>query len=103
MRGHARGVGRGTTTVELPAEALTIVAAPPEMLSQRNVEAVTGILARVYLEEIRSPAFPLAVLKLGKLRLVDREEFVSYLRSRASPPAPRGRPRTSGAAAQESG
>jgi len=99
MRGHAYGVGRVTTTVDLPAEALTIVAAPPEMLSQRNVEAVTGIPARVYLEEIRASGFPLPVIKIGKLRLVDREAFVSHLRSRASLPACRPQPRSSGAAA----
>jgi len=57
--------------------------APPELLSQRNVEAVTGIPARVYLEEIRAPGFPLAVIKLGKLRLVERASFVAWLRERA--------------------
>jgi hypothetical protein len=72
--------------LELPADALTITAAPPEMISQRNVEAVTGIPARVYLEEIRSPSFPVPVIKLGKLRLVKRAAFVAYLESLASGP-----------------
>lgn len=62
-----------------------MTAAPPEMLSQKNVEAVTGIPARVYLEEVRAPHFPLPVVKLGKLRLVNRAAFVAYLESLAVP------------------
>lgn len=82
-----RGRARLTTTIEIPLEALTITAAPPEMLSQRNVEAVTGIPARVYLDAIRSSGFPLPVARLGKLRLVDRTAFLSYLRTLAERPA----------------
>jgi hypothetical protein len=70
---------------EIPTDALTIVAAPPETLSQRNIEAVTGIPPRVYLEEIRSPGFPLPVVRLGKLRIVERAPFLDYLRTRAVP------------------
>ncbi len=81
-----RAPARLTTTIEIPLEALTITAAPPEMLSQRNVEAVTGIPARVYLEAIRSSGFPLPVVKLGKLRLIDRTAFLSYLRTLAERP-----------------
>ncbi len=75
-----------TAIVEMPMEAVTVTAAPPDMLSQKNVEAVTGIPARVYLEEIRSPRFPLPVVKLGKLRLVNRVAFLGYLESLASRP-----------------
>ncbi|AGP40268.1 hypothetical protein [Sorangium cellulosum] len=57
------------------------------MLSQKNVEAVTGIPARVFLDTIRAPGFPLPVTKLGKLRLVPREAFVAYLRARNEEPA----------------
>ena len=88
-----------TTTIEIPTEAITLTAAPPDMLSQKNVETVTGIPARVYLEEIRAPGFPLPVVKLGKLRLVDREVFLAYLRSQASRPTPRSESRPSAAAA----
>lgn len=77
-----------STTLHIPTEALTITAPPPDMLSQRNVEAVTGIPARVYLQEIRSPGFPLPVVKLGKLRLVERAAFLSYLRSLANGDGP---------------
>ncbi|HZX00737.1 MAG TPA: hypothetical protein VFF45_00690 [Bacilli bacterium] len=70
-----------TTTIEIPTEAITLTAAPPDMLSQKNVETVTGIPARVYLEEIRAPGFPLPVMKLGKLRLVERGPFLEYLRT----------------------
>lgn len=86
MPRQARSPAKLMAMLELPAEALTITAAPPEMISQRNVEAVTGIPARVYLEEIRSPKFPLPVVKLGKLRLVKRAAFVAYLESLACGP-----------------
>jgi len=86
MPRQARAPAKLIAMLELPADALTITAAPPEMISQRNVEAVIGIHARVYLEEIRSPNFPLPVVKLGKLRLVKRAAFVAYLESLASGP-----------------
>lgn len=73
-----------TTTVVLPADAFTITAALPEMLSQNNIEAVTGIGVRVYLETIRAAGFPLKVTKIGGLRLVDRAAFVTWLRSGAA-------------------
>jgi hypothetical protein len=68
----------------IPTEDLTIVAALPETLSQRNVESVTGIPASAYLRAIALPGFPLSVTRLGKLRLVDRAGFVAWLRSGAS-------------------
>lgn len=83
--GSGERAARGLTTVlEIPWDALTITAPPPDMISQRNVEAVTGIPARVYLEAIRSPAFPLPVARLGKLRLVERAAFLEYLRGLAA-------------------
>ncbi|WP_437304815.1 hypothetical protein [Sorangium sp. So ce388] len=59
------------------------------MLSQKNVESVTGIPARVFLDTIRGPGFPLPVTRLGKLRLVEREAFVAYLQALAGDPASR--------------
>ncbi|WP_437945296.1 hypothetical protein WME98_30680 [Sorangium sp. So ce296] len=73
-----------TATLSIPLDGLTITAPPPEMLSQKNVEAVTGVPARVFLDTIRAPGFPLPVTKLGKLRLVQREAFVAYLQALAS-------------------
>ncbi|WP_438023424.1 hypothetical protein [Sorangium sp. So ce233] len=79
-----------TATLAIPLDGLTIAAPQPEMLSQKNVESVTGIPARVFLDTIRAPGFPLPVTKLGKLRLVQREAFVGYLQALASgDPAPR--------------
>ncbi|MGK3986502.1 hypothetical protein WME99_25880 [Sorangium sp. So ce136] len=74
-------------TLAIPLDGLTITAPQPEMLSQKNVESVTGIPARVFLDTIRSPGFPLHVMKLGKLRLVRREAFVAYLQTMANDPA----------------
>ncbi|WP_441287784.1 hypothetical protein ACSRUE_37615 [Sorangium sp. KYC3313] len=87
-----RGLPQPTTataTLAIPLEGLTLTAPQPEMLSQKNVESVTGIPARVYLDTIRGPGFPLAVTRLGKLRLVQREAFVAYLQALAGDPASR--------------
>jgi hypothetical protein len=76
-----------TATLAIPLDGLTITAPQLEMLSQKNVESVTGIPARVFLDAIRVPGFPLPVTRLGKLRLVNREAFVAYLQTMASDPA----------------
>lgn len=68
-----------TATLAIPHEAIRIVAPPPDTLSQRNVEAVTGIPARIYLEAVRRPGFPLRVSRLGKLRIVNRVAFVAWI------------------------
>lgn len=47
------------TTLAIPLDGLTVVATPPETLSQRNVEQVTGIPLHVFLDTIRTPGFPL--------------------------------------------
>ncbi len=69
-------------TLAIPEHAVRVIASPPETLTQRNVEAVTGLSPRVYLEVIRTPAFPLRVAKLGKLRIVNRAAFVEWLEQR---------------------
>jgi hypothetical protein len=66
-------------TLAIPSDAIRVIAAPPDTLTQRNVEAVTGLPPRVYLEVIRTPTFPLRVAKLGKLRIVNRAAFVEWL------------------------
>ncbi|XXZ55353.1 hypothetical protein WME74_37455 [Sorangium sp. So ce341] len=81
-----------TATLAIPLDGLTIWAPQPEMLSQKNVESVTGIPARVFLDTIRAPGFPVPVAKLGKLRLVRREAFVAYLQALGSDRAPRRAP-----------
>lgn len=68
-----------TATLAIPSDAIRVIAAPPDTLTQRNVEAVTGLPPRVYLEVIRTPTFPLRVAKLGKLRIVNRVAFVEWL------------------------
>ncbi len=70
----------------IPRELLTIVAPPPDTLSQRNVEAATGVPARKYLEMLLSPAFPLPVTREGHLRIVERRAFVAWLLARGESP-----------------
>ena len=66
-------------TLAIPEHAVRVIASPPETLTQRNVEAVTGLPARAYLEVIRAPGFPLRVRHIGKLRVVNRAAFVQWL------------------------
>jgi len=68
-----------TATLAIPRDAIRVIAPPPDTISQRNVEAATGIPARVYLDSIRAPGFPLRVTRLGKLRIVNRAAFVAWL------------------------
>ena len=55
--------------------------AEPMLVSQRNVEAVLGISARMHLEFCRREDFSPRVLRVGKLRLVDAREYRVWLRT----------------------
>jgi hypothetical protein len=68
-----------TATLAIPSHAIRVIAAPPDTISQKNVEAATGVTARVYLESIRDPNFPIPVTGLGKLRIVNRVAFITWL------------------------
>jgi hypothetical protein len=74
-------------TVPIPREALTVIVPPPVLLSQRNVEQVTGIPVDNYLRMLRSPDFDVAIMSDGKLRLVDRVAFVTWLAEHRRSPA----------------
>lgn len=70
-------------TLAIPSDAIRVIAAPPDTISQKNVESATGVSARVYLESIRDPSFPLRVTRLGKLRIVNRIAFIAWLKKGA--------------------
>jgi hypothetical protein len=75
-----------TITVTFDVPDITVQAPLPESCcrsSQRTVEAVTGVPPRKYLETIAAPGFPLAVSRLGALRIVDRAAFVAWLKGLA--------------------
>lgn len=76
---NARAGGCVTAMLAIPNDAIRVIAAPPDTISQRNVEATTGVPSRAYLEAVRDPGFPLAVTKLGKLRIVNRAAFIGWL------------------------
>ena len=76
-----------TATLAIPPNALRVVAPPPDTISQRNVEAVTGIPSHVYLVTVRDRGFPLPVTRLGKLRIVNRAAFVAWLERGAFSPS----------------
>ncbi len=75
--GNSSGFVRAILAI--PEHAVRVIASPPETLTQRNVEAVTGLSPRTFLELIRSSEFPLRVRHIGKLRVVNREAFVQWL------------------------
>jgi hypothetical protein len=68
-----------TAMLAIPNDVIRVIAAPPDTISQRNVEATTGVPSRAYLEAVRDPAFPVSVTKLGKLRIVNRAAFITWL------------------------
>ena len=37
-------------TLAIPSDAIRVIAAPPDTISQKNVESATGVSARVYYE-----------------------------------------------------
>ncbi len=80
------GKASATLTIQIDPSAVTFTAAPPELVSQRTVLHAVGIPPRVFLELVRAPGFPLDVVRVGKLRLVDRAAFVAWLRARAAAP-----------------
>lgn len=80
-----RHVGNAETVrleVEVPRSALVTVAPPAEYVSQRTIERELGIDARRYLAIISEPGSTLDVIRVGKLRLVNRLAFIEYLRAR---------------------
>jgi hypothetical protein len=84
-----------TVPLAIPRSALTIVAPPPDTVSQKTSLAVLGIDRRPFLAAL--PAFRAdggAVFELGRLRLVRREAFVAWLGLKATNPT---RPEEDGA------
>jgi hypothetical protein len=74
-------------TVPIPREALTLVAPPPVLVSQKNVERVIGVPPESYLRMLRAPDFTPPIIADGKLRLVRREDFVAWLATHRKAPA----------------
>lgn len=68
-----------SATLLVPRDAIEVIGPPPDMLSQRNVEATVGIPSKAYLSLIRSDDFSVRVIKVGKLRLVNRLAFLAWL------------------------
>ena len=77
-----------TLPIVVPRALMTIVAALPDLLSQKNVFAVTGIPPRAYLATLRDAAFDVPIAKIHRLRVVDRAAFVAWVRHRATATRP---------------
>lgn len=65
----------------VPRRVLQQQAPSPELVSQATSAEVLGVPKRRFLEIVRSPSYPGRVLKVGRLRLVRRTEFVAHLES----------------------
>ena len=89
--------------VPVPREALTFLDAPPETLSQVNVETALGIPARTYLYLLREPTCDVQVVSVGKLRIVQRVEFVEWLMKKAKRRTIEGMPDRADSIAEECG
>lgn len=63
----------------VPRRVLQQQAPSPELVSQATSAEVLGVPKRRFLEIVRSPSYPGRVLKLGRLRLVRRTEFIAHL------------------------
>jgi hypothetical protein len=74
---HTAGTVR--LSFDVPVPAVTVVQPPPDLLCQKNIEAVTGIGPSVYLEILRRPDFDVPVTKIGELRLVSRVAFLAWV------------------------
>jgi hypothetical protein len=68
---------------------LTIVAAPPMTITQRNCLEQCGLSKQDYLRLVAAGAFP--VKKEGKLRVADYPDVHRYLTSEAKAPAEKAR------------
>lgn len=77
-----KGDGTIMISVPFPRDLVTMVAAPPTMVSQRNSLATVGLPPRVFLELLRRADAP-PVTRIGKLRLVEREALVTWLQARS--------------------
>lgn len=70
-------------TISIPRSCLTVVESP-RCVSQRTAERVLGLPRRTFLELVREfGASGGAVIATGKLRIVEIDPFVAWLRSRS--------------------
>ncbi|MBI4956511.1 MAG: hypothetical protein HY908_31130 [Myxococcales bacterium] len=74
-----------TIPLSLPRTAFVLTPAPPELLSQNNIAEVCGISPKQYVAMLRTAAVP--VTRVGRLRLVERAAFLSWVRATAEAPS----------------
>mgnify|MGYP001619083633 CR=1 FL=1 len=73
-----------TATIPIPPGALVVSAAPPDAITQRNVEAVLGLTGAEFKRLLG--LYPGHVTALGRLRLVRRTDFAEWLLTYRSTP-----------------
>lgn len=74
-----------TLTIDVDRSCFTVVEAP-KMVTQRNAERVLGIGKRQFLDllpDYRADGHDVTIS--GKLRLVDADTFVAWLKNRSAP------------------
>lgn len=71
-------------TFDIPQGAITLVMTPrPAFVSQKTSETVLGIPAEQFLKMLRGGIFDLPITSVGKLRLVETEPLIAFLRKYA--------------------
>lgn len=69
---------------DVPQGAITLVMNPrPAFVSQKTSEAVLGIPAEQFLKMLRGDVFALPIVSVGKLRLVETEPLITFMRKYA--------------------
>lgn len=78
-------MSKGTTipilNVEMPPGSIQVVVPPrPAFVSQKTSESALGIPSEQFLEMLRRVHFSLPVVAVGKLRLVETEPLIAFMR-----------------------
>src|SRR5690349_12384437 len=72
--------------IAIPMGAITVVAPRPAFVSQKTSLDILGVPADRFLAMVRAPGFPLPVAPVGKLRMVETEAAIAYLRALGASP-----------------
>ena len=68
------------------AKSITVVVPRPAFVSQKTSLDHLGIPSARFLAMVRAPGFPLHVASVGKLRVVETEAMIAYLRGLGAAP-----------------
>lgn len=76
-----------TLSFSIPAGAITVVTPRPAFVSQRTSLEILGVPRDRFLAMVRAPGFRPSVTIVGKLRMVETDVAIAYLRELGASPA----------------